>query len=411
MAVDNVVFVVPAALLWVSVLWRVPTLRRGPSERALWLALAALGLTATLEVPAVEQAVARLTPAEPNLGYLVKHVLIAGVALAAWEVLRGVTLPAPEAARGARRRAGTAAVVIMTLVALFLTAPVEADHSPSGFTGRYGSEPIMVAFWLVFLGWLGAALIQTIRLTWQYGKRAPRTPLRTGILLIGASAMACLGYVVYKSAYLLARASGSETGPVVGSYAPLSRTLIVASMLLIVTGCAWPAIRSSRFWRHADNWVRLRRLRPLWQAVYEATPAIALTWPSPHLERVRVRDLEVRLYRRVVEIRDGVLALRPFAPPDLRDRAREAALESGVPTDRVNPVAEAVWCEVARRVKLRGGPAVHAAPGDPTGGADLDSEVRILEQVSMTWRKDSALITELADRVDIHVGQKAGGRR
>jgi hypothetical protein len=53
----------------------------------------------------------------------------------------------------------------------------------------------MLAFW---------TLVSTIRLTWRYGRQAPRSRLRTAILLIGGSATACLGYVAAKATYLVA---------------------------------------------------------------------------------------------------------------------------------------------------------------------------------------------------------------
>lgn len=50
-----------------------------------------------------------------------------------------------------------------------------------------------------------------------------------------------------------------------------------------------------------------RQLQPLWQAVYEAMPEIALP-PDP----LNDASLSFKLYRRVIEIRDGELALRSY---------------------------------------------------------------------------------------------------
>ncbi len=401
----NAVFAVPAVLLWVSVVWRWPTRRQGTTQRALWLALVGLAITATLEVPTVERAVQLATPFEPNLAYLVKHVLVVGVAAAAHEILRGVTLAPQEARRGVRRRSAAAIAVVLALATLFVAAPVEGSVLTPEFTDRYGREPAMLAFWGVFLAWLAAALTSTIQLTWRYGKQAPSSRLRTAILLIGGSAAACLGYVAAKSAYLVALGAGVEHRFAV-LYTGASQAMLLTSMLLIAAGCAWPTLGRIPGLRHLTAYRRLRRLQPLWQMLYQATPAIALTPPTAGRQLSRIRDLEVRLYRCVIEIRDGALALRPYAAPHLREGAREAARELGLPNPQIESVVEAVWLEVARRAKLRGDPPVRDVPVSGRGGVDLASEIEILEQVSTVYRR-SKVVHVLADRLDNGVATRA----
>lgn len=406
----NAAFAVPAVLLWVTVVWRWPTRRQEATQRALWLALVALAITATLEVPTVERAFQLVTPAEPNLAYLVKHVLVVGVAAAAREILRGVTLAPDEARRGVRRRVTAAIGVMVVLAILFVAAPVEASVLTPEFTDRYGHEPAMLAFWGVFLAWLAAALTSTIRLTWRYGKQAPPSRLRTAILLIGGSAAACLGYVAAKSAYLVALSAAVEHRFAV-FYTGASRTLLVTSMLLMVAGCAWSALERIAGPRHLTAYRRLRRLRPLWHALYEATPAIALTARTAATpERSGIWNLELRLYRRVIEIRDGVLALRPYAGPDLRERARVAARDLDVPESQVESLAEAAWLEAARRAKLRGDAPARDSSASGRGGVDLAAELEILEQVSMAYQR-SKVVLALVDRLERGVVKRAEGVR
>jgi hypothetical protein len=64
--------------------------------------------------------------------------------------------------------------------------------------------------------------------------------------------------------------------------------------------------------RHRD----LRQLYPLWELLYRATPGIALDPPRSALaDAIRLRNLEFRRYRRIIEIHDGRLALRPHLDP------------------------------------------------------------------------------------------------
>jgi hypothetical protein len=137
-------------------------------------------------------------------------------------------------------------------------------------------------------------------------------------------------------------------------------------------------------------------LFPLWKAYYEAEPAIALdrsTEPD-NVGKRSFRDVEIQLYRRVIEIRDGMLAVRRFA----HARTRELALQEAQQAGLKNPdlVGEAAWLELARRAKLRGcAPHEDNMPATQ-GGQDLASEIRVLIEIV----KSQPAIHALADRVE-----------
>jgi len=80
----------------------------------------------------------------------------------------------------------------------------------------------------------------------------------------------------------------------------------------MVVGCTMPAwgphigIPALVIWlrRHRAH----RHLYPLWRDLYQVNPEIALLRPLPRLiDALILYDLDFRLYRRVVEIRDGIL--------------------------------------------------------------------------------------------------------
>ena len=63
-----------------------------------------------------------------------------------------------------------------------------------------------------------------------------------------------------------------------------------------------------------------RRLYPLRRDLCEAAPEVPLdTVPGPVADLLSFGDLPFRLYRRVVEIRDGQLALGHRVPDGVRD--------------------------------------------------------------------------------------------
>ncbi|MFD0854309.1 MAB_1171c family putative transporter, partial [Actinomadura adrarensis] len=150
-----------------------------------------------------------------------------------------------------------------------------------------------------------------------------------------------------------------------------------------------------RWLRHRRTY---RRLSPLWHALAEAMPQIVL--PRGGLDRFSYR---YGVHRRVIEIRDGLLLLRPYCDPVLRDRTETTADGFGPPGPQSAALQEAITIRKAlaayqsRRPATRvhesttggttGPPAgdqVHD-PGNSVAGADLESEAEWLMQVSSAF--------------------------
>ena len=97
---------------------------------------------------------------------------------------------------------------------------------------------------------------------------------------------------------------------------------------------------------------------------------------------MRFRNLDFRLYRRVIEIRDGRLALRPFLDADVARRAREDAIMSGQCDGDVEATVEArVLATGVENARRRRRPA-EVLPASELGGDDFRSEVEWLLQVA-----------------------------
>lgn len=234
-------------------------------------------------------------------------------------------LTAPDGRSGvavARRSVGVAAVVA-ALWMIFFLAPVEAPTLR--FTSRFGNEPLVVAYLALALGYLAWALVDIRRGCRRYSVEASGF-LAAGLRLIGMGCLVGLAYITVKGAALVGLVGGSplpvEVESTVGrSLAVFAGTLVVVGSTLPATG---PLVRSWVSWFTAYR--AHRQLYPLWADLVAVTPGIALDPAGSRLgDALRWRDLDVRVYRRVIEIRDGRLALRPYLDAAVGEQALSAA--------------------------------------------------------------------------------------
>jgi hypothetical protein len=208
-------------------------------------------------------------------------------------------------------------------------------------------------------------------------------PVSLALRLIAIGCAFGLLYVAGKLGYLIAVLLGLSPDPEVES--AVARMLAVIGGVFVLAGSLAPAVypRWLRAARLVETYRAHRKLYPLWSALHQVTPEIALDPAgSERRDRLRLRDLDFRLYRRVIEIRDGRLALRPFLDADVAQRAREDALESGLDDDDVEAAVEArvlaAGVENARQHRTPD----DVLPASELGGEDFMSEVEWLLRVA-----------------------------
>jgi hypothetical protein len=148
-------------------------------------------------------------------------------------------------------------------------------------------------------------------------------------------------------------------------------------------GAWFPAAASA--WRYGRMWAAWWRLRQLWGQLTEIAPDVRLpTQPGTRLGAC------YRLHRRVIEIRDAELALRPFQDSRAAHEAAVAARSAGLLADERDAVFEAVLIVSALDGRRRGAePCSGAGTGCAVRGPcnDLESEVGRLLLVSRAVRR------------------------
>ena len=232
------------------------------------------------------------------------------------------------------------------------------------------AAPGTAAYGMILNGYQGTVLAIATAVFWRIGRSAPAGPLRhglraiaTGTFLIGLSA-------VLKTIMIVLPGPGS-TGAVAGA-------LHAFGVLIAVVGAAVPARGNIRAYRS------LWALRPLWLEMRRTFPEVIL-FPGRHalLELAGTDGVQLRLYRRVIEIRDGMLTLRHQLPAGTLAEAREHVGDSPA-------LIEA--CGIARALhRHRSGepPAEHSDRWASVGGQIAD-EVAWLSAVSAAFRRREA---------------------
>lgn len=146
--------------------------------------------------------------------------------------------------------------------------------------------------------------------------------------------------------------------------------------------------------RQYRMWAAWRRLRPLWEVVSQAAPQVRLPSRAGTLLNARYR-----LHRRVIEIRDAELALRPYWDQRVAAEAVGAAASAGLPPETRDAIAEAAVIMTAlavRRQGLSAGGSIAAGSLISAPRNDLWSEAARLLLVADAIR--SPVVRALANR-------------
>ena len=407
----------PALVAWAAVLYKLSARRRSPDDPAahpyLWTLLALASALTVLAHP-VYVTLDRLAGI-PNLARLLGHGFIMLTAWNARSTLSYVNYPFEEARSRVRHHGAILVVALVFMVVLFGLAPV--DEETIQFMSRYATAPFILEYWLVFLGFLGVALFDIVRLDLAHAERADNPSLKLGLRTVALGGIVGLGYVANEGLYVLGR-QVDATYPL-GDKDMVTTVLVAGGTSLMIIGSTMPAwgpvvgIPAAARW--LDRYRMLRTLYPLWIDLYRASPEIALAPPSsPMKDALSLRDLNVSLYRRVVEIRDGLLTLRPYVDPRVREDAIALGRSTGLAGDELVTVAEAVTVAAAIRAKRRGhaaadGGLVAAAPAD----SDLGAEAAYLTRLSRAYRSSPVvkMMLDHTENADLDGGLVQQGTR
>jgi hypothetical protein len=142
--------------------------------------------------------------------------------------------------------------------------------------------------------------------------------------------------------------------------------------------------------------------RPLWKALFDTRPQIALQ-PLPRWADLLPDDLRFRSTRRVVEIHDGLLLLRPYRTAETSARATHLAGERGLRGEELTAAVEAADIALAlRAAAIDSGTSAAGPTGIVTGTFDVGTtnmteEVHWLVRITHAFRHSPVVRDALVD--------------
>ncbi|WDZ86175.1 MAB_1171c family putative transporter [Micromonospora cathayae] len=377
MTVHELLYPGLAVLAWVAAGARMcSAMRNGPvapARHAVTSSFALLGLTFTVSTPAVWVLADRVTGID-NVAALIAHLCVVGFSTTLQVLLLWWTNPAETARPRSRNRLVTFGAVAVVLTVLFVGIGPTDTHD-TDFVVAYAHRPQLAGYLLMYLVAFSAGLIDIIRICWPYARLVGPGWLRRGLRTTAVGAMIGLVYTAARVLDVLTAVGWNP--PRWEGIVPIAAS---TGALLVIVGLTLPAL-GPKLDTTAGTAHRIRllhQLRPLWAALCAAVPAVRLTH-----DRRWWRPAD-RLHRRVIEIYDARLVLRPYLSEAVGDQARRRAEEHGLGGDDLAAVVEAAKLRAALaalRADVRSSRPEQPDPPDPA----VD-EVREVEQLARVAR-------------------------
>ncbi|MFD3694825.1 MAB_1171c family putative transporter [Streptomyces sp. NPDC058646] len=238
-----------------------------------------------------------------NLAILVMHMAAVTFCISAQLILLQWAATGEEAVRKTRYWL-VAGVALNALLAGLFFLSGGPGREPLDFDGS--GDPLLLAYLLAFIASQAIPCVTIFRQCGPYLRMTDNSSLRQGLHMLSVAAVILFVYQLVRTANVLAIAAGLGIGPWKEAFASVLNMLGIIALSLSLTVSFWgPA--TARLLEWTRTYRSYRALYPLWRDLYEASPGIALEPPG-----TSVSDLDYRLHRRVVEIRDGWRELRPY---------------------------------------------------------------------------------------------------
>ncbi|WP_371680109.1 MAB_1171c family putative transporter [Streptomyces sp. NBC_01276] len=314
-----------------------------------------------------------------NLAILVMHVSAVAFCVAAEIILLRWAADPAEAARKARYWLITGVALGVLLIALFFIA--DGPGRPATDFNSGSGQPLVLVYLLVFIVSQAVPCVTIFRQCGPYARMTGKASLRQALRMLSVAAVILFLYCTCRTVNILTAAAGID----IGVWQLASNVFSAAGIVTLSLGLTFSSWEASaaKLLEWAHSYRSYRALYPLWRDLYESSPDIVLEPPGS----ASVSDLNYRLHRRVIEIRDGWRDLRPYI-----DRTAPAvgAADPAASEEYRQAHAEAAQIKQALHAKRAGTvPDLNKDAGDfdDRDTDNFSAEVAWLTQVAAVYRK------------------------
>lgn len=385
----------PLLLLATSLYW---AFRRRPGQRpAGTLSLSAFLGCFAIAFSAYEPAIRALEDAiTPDFSRLMSNSATLSAAASVSSVLLYLNHDAGEARRRLRWRLRLLALAIATMALSFAVTPRALMWSAAEIQGKLDEAPgSLHVYSAAYIAYLGYAVYDCLTQTWTRSRTATRASQRLGLRTTAVGCVFAILYTAYKTINAIAALAGWTVFPggprCTSLFTPVSCAFSVTApalgVLLITAGLTLPAALwpLTQFLRRRWERQSIADLAPLWQDFTAALPEVVLDDDA-----VVENEVDFLLHRRVVEINDGILTLRPYRSLTVQQAAiREVERRNLVGTADGDAAVEAAILAAAIRAMRAGAEPEFApapqAPGTAARAGDLRAETIWLRSVARAY--------------------------
>ncbi|PPK71374.1 hypothetical protein V5P93_003239 [Actinokineospora auranticolor] len=351
---NAVLYPLCAGVAWVSLLFKLPALSRpgrGPAAVAVALFFLFMGLTFTISDPRVWALVDR-SAGVPNLSLLLSQGSVIGVAATQLAALTFWAHDAEHARPMVRRQVVGFGAVVVAMAVLFALADLTEEDTTTAAI-RFAGKGLYSVYLMLYVTAFAVTEAVLVSRCVRHARALEGPWLRRGLRMAAIGATGGLLYSAARYADVIAAPLGLDPQ----RWEFVARLGAGLGGILTLIGWSVPGwgpqvsalrVRMRDYRRHND-------LYPLWAALSEANPDLVLDRQAP---RRAVRDLDFRLHRRVVEIRDGIRWLQPYQDPSVVEAATARGREAGLAGADLRASVEAAAIAAA----LRDGPDAVTRP-------------------------------------------------
>ena len=264
------------------------------------------------------------------------------------------------------------------LVVLFFVSG--APDKPREALSTGCRNPLILAYLLIFMVSQAAPCMPIYFHCKTFARLTTDVWLRRALRLIAISAVLFFLYCLARVVNVITPLFNVN----IGGWVILASVFSGVGIVMMSIGLTMPSwgVHASKLAKWGRNYASYRDLHPLWDALRRCFPDIVLEPPSS-----QVSDLHYRLHRRVIEIRDGWRALRPYMAQS--DSSTPIGLRHAMVSEEdAQACAEALLIDRAIRAR-KAGAAIgkdEELPGHAQHDADtFAAEVAWLRKVSASY--------------------------